>query len=247
MEFGIIGFPLGHSFSPDYFNKKFRELNLHSYNYLAFPLEDISILPKMIEQNPLLLGLSITIPHKESVLQFLDFKSKVVEEIGACNCIKIIRKPNKIQLHGFNTDVIGFEKSLLNFIGNFRPKALILGSGGASKAAQFVLRKIGIDFKVVSRAKYDNRLFYNEINQTILDEFHLIINTTPLGMLPNIDSKPEIPYRFLTPNHFLFDMVYNPEETAFLKEGRIGGTKIKNGLEMLHFQAEAAWNIWENG
>lgn len=245
MDFGIIGYPLGHSFSPDYFNAKFRELQLFSHHYYAFPIESITELPTLIQQNSELSGLSVTIPYKESIFKLLTFKSKEVIKIGACNCVKIIRASDKYELHGFNTDIIGFEKSLQNLIGNSTPKALVLGSGGASKAAQYVLRKMGLHYQIVSRKDQVGYLSYESLDESIMSEYQLIINTTPLGMSPEISSKPEIPYQFLSSQHFLFDMVYNPHETSFLLEGKKLNCRIKNGLEMLHYQAEAAWEIWK--
>jgi len=239
--FGIVGRNIGHSFSPKYFNRKFLNENIDA-EFLLFDLENIELLPEIVNSNPNLEGISVTIPYKQEVFKYLQGVSKEAENIGAVNCIKI----TKDGLTGYNTDVIGFKNSLLPLIEKrTNLSALVLGTGGASKAVAFVLNELNIPYKFVSRTKNDGILTYQEIDQSIIEKNLLIINTTPLGMSPKTDASPELPYQHLTENHILFDLIYNPEETKFLKEGRRAEALTKNGLEMLHLQAEAAWEIWQ--
>jgi len=241
--FGILGRNIGHSFSPKYFNRKFLKENINA-EFVLFDLQNIELLPEMVNSNSNLSGLSVTIPYKQEVFKYLQGVSKEAERIGAVNCIKIAEDG----LTGYNTDVIGFKNSLLPLIEKkTNLSALILGTGGASKAVAFVLNELNISFKFISRTKKDGILTYREIDQSSIDHNLLIINTTPLGMFPKTDVSPEIPYQYLTENHILFDLIYNPEETRFLEEGKRAGALTKNGLEMLHLQAEAAWKIWQTG
>jgi len=241
--FGLIGFPLSHSFSQKYFTEKFQRESISDCEFRNFSIEDIGMLPSIIKNTPTLQGMSVTIPHKQNVIRFLDRVDEAAKKIGAVNCIKISQKPGgSQQLTGYNTDVFGFEKSLKPLLRPHHRKALILGTGGASKAVAFVLDSSGITFKIVSRTKGD--LSYAEMNQKIMEEYSLIINTTPVGMFPDINQCPDIPYEFLSPKHLLYDLTYNPAETLFLKKGKENGTAIKNGLEMLQLQAEKAWEIW---
>jgi shikimate dehydrogenase len=241
--FGILGRNIGHSFSPKYFNRKFLKENINA-EFVLFDLQNIELLPEMVNSKSNLSGLSVTIPYKQEVFKYLQGVSNEAERIGAVNCIKI----TKDGLIGYNTDVIGFKNSLLPLIAKkTNLSALILGTGGASKAVAFVLNELNIPFKFVSRTKNDGILTYREINQSSIAHNLLIINTTPLGMFPKTDTSPDIPYQYLTENHILFDLIYNPEETRFLKEGKRAGALTKNGLEMLQFQAEAAWKIWQTG
>jgi shikimate dehydrogenase len=239
-QFGLIGYPLGHSFSKNYFTEKFRREGITDAAYELYPIEHISLLPGILEKNPQLAGLNVTIPHKEAVLPFLAEKSQAVLETGACNCIKI----SKGVLCGFNTDVIGFAQSLKPYLGPQHTKALILGTGGAAKAVAWVLEKAGINYIFVSRS--GPGLSYQQINQDIIVKHKLIINTTPLGMQPNTEKKPSIPYSKLTAGHLLFDLVYNPPKTRFLEEGEQYGAVIVNGLQMLEIQAEESWKIWNS-
>lgn len=239
-KFGLIGFPLSHSFSKKYFTEKFLRESILNVSYELFPIENIDILPDLLRSEPLLCGLNVTIPYKQQVMPFLDELSPVVKEINACNCIKI----ENGKLIGYNTDVLGFEISLKKKLKPHHKKALILGTGGAAKAVEFVLRKNGIDYLQVSRNKSDDAISYNELDNEILSSHHLIINTTPLGMFPEIDKAPPISYTKIRASHYLFDLVYNPSETLFLKQGRLLGADTENGADMLIDQAEASWDIW---
>jgi shikimate dehydrogenase len=238
--FGLIGYPLTHSFSKNYFTEKFKKEAIENCRYENFQLETIEDLPKIIYENTDLQGLNITIPYKESVLQFLDESNELVKQTGACNCIKILDR----KLIGYNTDVIGFEKALLNKIDPSHKNALVLGTGGAAKAVEFVLRKTGIDYKHVSRHPSANIFSYKQLIPEVIEKNTLIINTTPLGMYPNITEFPPLPYEAITEKHLLFDLVYNPAKTLFLRKGEERGASIQNGYDMLVYQAEESWNIW---
>ncbi len=239
--YGLIGFPLTHSFSKKYFTEKFQKENIADSKYELFEIRQAAQLVGIINHNQDLKGLNVTIPHKETIIPFLDEIDPAAKEIGAVNVIKV----SNGKLKGYNSDYYGFRQSLLNFIGETKNiKALILGTGGAAKAVKAALRDLNIPYKFVSRKKEQDNFSYEELNETILSEYKLIINTSPLGMYPKMDSFPEIPYPFIGPEHFLFDLVYNPEETTFMKKGAEKGAKTRNGLEMLHLQAEKAWEIW---
>lgn len=242
--YGLVGFPLSHSFSQKYFEEKFKKENISDCEFVNFILENISDFPNLIKTNPHLNGLSVTIPHKESVMEFLDDIDESAKKVGAVNCVRVSRQSSVVKLKGFNTDVFGFEQSLKPLLKPHHTHALILGTGGASKAVVNILDKSKIKFKYVSRTKGD--IFYSALNQSIIEENTLIINTTPLGMFPNINECPDIPYEFLSSKHLLYDLTYNPEESLFLKKGKEKGAQIKNGLEMLHLQAEKAWEIWNS-
>lgn len=237
--FGLIGFPLGHSFSPGYFNAKFSAEGIDA-EYKAFPLAAISELPQLLELYPHLSGLNVTTPYKEQVIPLLDECDEVAAAIGAVNCIKITNGTAK----GYNTDIIGFEQSLQPLLHPGMNKAIVLGTGGAAKAVQFVLDKLHIASINVSRTERDGVLTYTELSDDIISEHRLIINTTPLGMYPATESYPPISYNALTAQHLLYDLVYNPEITTFLKKGLHHGSAIKNGMEMLVVQAEASREIW---
>ncbi|MFH1004340.1 MAG: shikimate dehydrogenase [Bacteroidota bacterium] len=240
--FGLIGYPLSSSFSQKYFNEKFARENISDCEFKNFPIENIEEFPSLIKNNPTLCGLSITIPHKQSVMKYLNvIDDETAKEIGAVNCI--IRR----QMAGYNTDVFGFEQSLKPLLKHHHNKALVLGTGGASKAIQYVLRKLKIDYLLVSRTKNEEqgtKILYSDLNKEIIFSHSLIINTTPLGMFPDINYCADIPYEFLSSKHLLYDLNYNPAETLFLKKGKERRTEIKNGMEMLHLQAEKAWEIW---
>ena len=242
--FGLIGYPLSHSFSKKYFTEKFEKEGIENTVYELFPLESIDEFPELIKSTPNLAGLNVTIPYKEAVIPFLDELDPKAEAIGAVNTIKL----ENGKLKGYNTDYIGFKESLIKFVGpNPMPQqALILGTGGASKAVQVTLEDLGISYRFVSRSADAGQLSYESLNTQyqILNTAKLIINTTPLGMSPNIEGLPDLPYEQLTPNHFLYDLVYNPLKTAFMQKGIDANCWVKNGLEMLHGQAEAAWKIW---
>ncbi|MBI4929680.1 MAG: shikimate dehydrogenase [Bacteroidetes bacterium] len=243
--YGLIGFPLSHSFSQKYFTEKFKIENIPDCEFRNFLLDDINKFPELIKSTPSLCGLSITIPHKQNVIKFLDVVDASAKEIGAVNCIKRWQMADGgWRMAGYNTDIFGFEKSLIPLLKSYHTHALILGTGGAAKAVVYVLDKLKIKFRYVSRTI--NHLSYTEINQKIIQENLLIINATPLGMFPNINNYPNIPYKFLSSAHLLYDLTYNPEETLFLKKGKENGAQAKNGLEMLHLQAEKSWEIWNS-
>ena len=239
-QFGLIGFPLGHSFSKKYFTEKFATQGLNN-TYELFELEDITNFSALLETNNFN-GLNVTIPHKQSIIPFLNKLDHSANQVGAVNVIKF----EKGVLIGYNTDYPAFRKTLKEWIDISTIKALVLGTGGASKAVIAALQDLGINYQQVSRTKSTTIISYNELlnSKTILDDYKLIINTTPLGMSPNTNLAPELPYSLLTSSHFLYDLVYNPEETLFLKKGKDKGCYIKNGLDMLHLQAELAWDIW---
>ena len=242
--FGLIGYPLSHSFSASYFNRKFENEAFPNCSYHNFEMPSISGLPTLIEELPTLVGLNVTIPHKQSVMQLMTNLDPVAEKVGAVNTIRIERKSGETILAGYNTDVMGFELSLKSFIGQLKPRAMVLGTGGASRAVRFVLEKLEIPITLISRKESNNTLSYSQLDQSIIQNHHLIINCTPLGTWPNVDAFPPIPYEGIHQQHFLFDLVYNPETTRFLALGSERGASIRNGYEMLIGQAEAAWQIW---
>lgn len=239
-KFGLIGFPLTHSFSKKYFTEKFIRENIPSVEYDSYPLDDISGLLSLLGSQPLLAGLNVTIPYKEKVIPYLDELSDEVKQIGACNCISI----NGGRLTGYNTDVIGFEKSLKKKLKPHHKRALVLGTGGAAKAVYYVLEKNNIPYLKVSRNAGYLQLSYESLTSEIIESHQLIVNTTPLGMYPDINSFPLIPYNSLDSRHYLFDLVYNPTKTVFLFKGDERGAETENGADMLIYQAEASWDIW---
>ena len=247
-QFGLIGYPLSHSFSQKFFTEKFLQENIVNAKYDNFPIPSIESFAGLWKENPNLEGLNVTIPYKKEVIPFLQHSSAVVQEINACNCI---RKFNN-ELYGYNTDVIGFEKSLLPFLQPHHTHALILGTGGASAAVQWVLQKLNIQFQIVSRKgnaiEANNEmkayLSYDQLAASVIESHTLIINTSPLGMYPNTNEAPPIAYEGITAQHHLYDLVYNPIETLFMKNGLAKGATVQNGLAMLHIQAEESWTIW---
>lgn len=241
--FALIGKNISYSFSKRYFTKKFEDLKLKENEYINFDIQSIKELPKKIKENKSnLKGMNVTIPYKLEVFNYLDKIDKKALKVGAVNTIRISRKG---RLKGFNTDVYGFKKSLNPLLKKRHKKALILGTGGASKAVAYVLEDLGIKYKFVSRNPEGKKeISYNDLSKKIMESYQLIINCTPVGTFPNIDSSPSIPYENLTPKHLLYDLIYNPSETVFLKKGKEKGADIKNGLEMLEQQAEKAWKIW---
>lgn len=246
-QFGLIGYPLSHSFSQGYFTDKFLNENEKGLQYSNFPIATINDFKGLWASQDSLQGLNVTIPYKKSVIPFLDHASSVVKKINACNCI---RKYNN-ELYGYNTDVIGFEKSLQPFLKSHHTHALILGTGGAAVAVEWVLQKLNIQYLFVSRLNASNEavkpthlIHYDELSAEIIDQYTLIINTSPLGMYPNMDQAPSIPYEALTAKHHLYDLIYNPAETLFMKKGLTKGATVQNGLNMLHIQAEESWRIW---
>lgn len=246
-KYGLIGYPLKHSFSYKFFGEKFIRENIEA-EYNNYEIADINNLPFIINSDPNIKGLNVTIPYKEQVLHFLDEMDETAKAIGAVNVIKIIRKEgNKIILKGYNSDLIGFQNSIQPMIDpQLHRKALILGTGGASKAVEYGLRKLGLETKYVSRTSAEGVFTYKDLTSEILSEYKVIVNASPVGTFPNIDECPDIPYEYLTESHLLYDLVYNPPVTKFLELGRKQGAKIKNGGEMLQLQAIAAWGIWND-
>ncbi|MBK7038126.1 MAG: shikimate dehydrogenase [Chitinophagales bacterium] len=239
-KFGLIGYPLTHSFSEKYFAEKFEKEEIEDSNYSLFPLENIEDVRFLFEVEKDLHGLNVTIPYKETVIQYLDDLDNTAQKIGAVNCIKI----DEIQKVGYNTDYAAFRDSLKPLLKTHHKKALILGTGGASKAVNYALQELNIQPVFVSRNKSENNFIYSELTGDIIAEYPVIINCTPTGMYPAINVAPEIPYQSLSKNNLLFDLIYNPEKTLFLQQGEKQGSIIKNGLEMLQLQAEYAWEIW---
>ncbi len=240
--FGLIGKTLTHSFSKAYFTEKFTKLGLQDHSYVNFELKSISELQSILFNHPNLKGLNVTVPYKEEIIPFLDSSNELVQQTGACNCIKI----EKGKLTGFNTDIIGFSNSLQKHLKPHHQKSIVLGTGGASKAVQYCLKQLQIPYIVISRHKQENHLTYEDLSQEILNEYKIIINTTPLGMYPDITSYPFIPYHDVTPEHLFFDLIYNPAKTIFLEKGEEKGATIINGFEMLIIQAEESWRIWKS-
>ena len=252
-KYGLLGKKLGHSFSRDYFTKKFSELNLN-YSYQNIELDNISDIIPFVKENKNLKGFNVTVPYKEAIIPYLDYLDDTAKEIGAVNTVKV----ENGMLKGFNTDVIGFEELLKKTPSHQDTKspsineALILGSGGASKAVQYVLRKENIPYKIASRAfklgvrSVELGVGYEEINTTGFSPYSIIINATPVGMFPNVNECLELPYSTIESRHIFIDLIYNPEETLFLKNARLKGASTYNGLKMLHEQAEASWRIWNN-
>ncbi len=242
--YGLIGYPLEHSFSRRYFTAKF--LREHSEEqYLNFELTAIGLLPDILAENPGLAGLNVTIPYKEKVIPLLDRVDPVARDIGAVNTLRIIRQGKEVLLEGFNTDVYGFTGSLEPLLSSFHTGALVLGSGGASKAVRYALDKLGIHWLMVSRNPHDSEtLGYGELTREVVERYPVVVNTTPLGTFPHTETFPPVPYEWLTPRHLLFDLVYNPEETRFMAMGRERGAVVKNGYEMLVLQAERSYQIW---
>lgn len=241
-QFGLIGFPLGHSFSKKYFTEKFEREGIDS-RYDLFELENISEFTAL-KENPNLCGLNVTIPYKEKVISYLDELDDTAAKIGAVNVIKFTHSNGKLILKGYNSDAIGFENSIKPLLQSFHKKALILGTGGASKAIDYSLRKLGIETLFVSRSAKPNFLTYDQLNEETLNKYLIIVNASPVGTFPHSDECPNIPYQFLTDKHLLFDVVYNPAETLFLKKGKEHGAQGLNGESMLIEQAIAAWEIW---
>jgi shikimate dehydrogenase len=243
-KYGLIGYPLTHSFSQGFFNEKFSSEGIDA-TYLNFEIPSIKDFHSIIVSNPELCGLNVTIPYKELVIPYLDELDDTAKEIGAVNVIKFFRDRKRLRLKGYNSDVIGFSRSIEGHLLEQHRKALILGTGGASKAVAYALGKMGIEFKYVSRMPQWGEYSYSDLSAEVMSEYSIIINTTPLGMYPKIDDCPEIPYDLITSNHLMYDLLYNPNETKFMKIGSEMGATTLNGLEMLLLQAYAAWDIWQ--
>jgi len=243
-QYGLIGYPLTHSFSKNFFTEKFKKENTNAI-YENHEIENISFLPGIIKSNPELSGLNVTIPYKEQVIPFLDELNNEAHKVGAVNTIKINRERKNINLKGFNTDIRGFENSLKPLLKSYHKKALILGTGGASKAIKYVLEKLGIEYISASIEELkENEIRYEEIDEKMIGQRLLIINATPLGTYPKVETFPQIPYKFLTAKHVLFDLVYNPSVTKFMEKGMSEGAVVKNGYEMLVTQALESYKIW---
>lgn len=249
--FGLIGFPLTHSFSEKYFSEKFLRENISDVSYKLFPIDSIEKLPELISANPNLAGLNVTVPYKEKVIPFLDELDETAKAVGAVNTIHFVTlSDSRRATKGFNTDVHGFRQSIKPFLTSAHERALILGTGGASKAVEYVLKQIGVDCIFVSREKKSipgkTILTYDELNSYVIDSCKLIINCSPVGTFPNVNEYPKLPYESISKEHLLYDLVYNPAETEFLKKGKANGAETMNGLDMLKMQAEKAWEIWNS-
>lgn len=240
-RFGLLGRNINYSFSKGYFTDKFNNENFEGCSYENFDIPEINFFTELVKNNPDLKGLNVTIPYKEAVIPFLDKLSKKAAEIGAVNTIKFTKKG---KLKGYNTDYYGFKKSLKPLLKPHHKKALILGTGGASKGVAFALDELGILYTFVSRETKENAIDYGRINATTFDNYQIIINSTPVGTSPNTEAFPLIPYEFFTEKHIAYDLIYNPAETQFLKKAKEQGAQVKNGLDMLIFQAEKAWKVW---
>ena len=238
-RYGIIGFPLGHSFSRAFFTEKFQKEHIDA-EYVNFEIPSAHLLPEIVRSNPHLRGLNVTLPYKEAVIPMLDSMSDEAREIGAVNVIQV----REGRLKGFNSDISGFMDSLRPLLKPWHQHALVLGTGGASRAIRVGLERLGLDWTYVSRTAAEGRLTYAALTPEVMEHFQVIVNCSPVGMFPKVDACPDIPYHLLSSRHLLYDLVYNPEETLFLKRGAQQGATIKNGLEMLHLQALASWEFW---
>ena len=245
-KYGLIGYPLGHSFSKKYLTEKFHNAGLIDCFYDNYPLTNLDKFREFVISDEELCGLNVTIPYKSEIIRFLDDIDPEAAEIGAVNVIKIIRHTGEMNLWGYNSDATGIKDTLLPFMSEKVRNALVFGTGGASRAVCYILKKIGLKVDLVSRDRKPGALVYSDIDSEIIDRTQLLINTTPLGMFPDTESKPDIDYRMLNGSHILFDLVYNPELTAFLKMGKKQGCLTISGIKMLHSQAEKAWEIWNN-
>jgi shikimate dehydrogenase len=258
--YGLIGFPLTHSFSKKYFTEKFEKQHITDHVYNLYELDNLSDFPELLRANAELCGLNVTVPHKIGVTFYMDWIHPEAKEVGAINCIRISSespiaaafsgevgiKDHEFRLEGFNTDIYGFEASLKPLLGPQHKKAMVLGNGGAARAVKHVLGKLGIEYKVVTRRKGIDQTLFEDVTPDDMAHYKLIINTTPVGMSPNLEECPPINYDLLTDQHLLYDLIYNPEQTLFLKKGLEKGASVKNGHEMLILQAERSWEIWND-
>lgn len=244
-KYGLIGFPLGHSFSRNFFNEKFENEGIKA-KYINFEIPQIEDLPEILASNPELKGLNVTIPYKQKVMAYLDELSPEAKAIGAVNVIRVSHKGKDVVLKGFNSDVIGFTRSIEPMLEPAHKKALILGTGGASKAIEYGLKTLGLETLFVSRTKKENTITYEEVTPEIIKEYNVIVNCTLLGMYPKADTCPDIPYEAMDGHTILYDLIYNPDETLFLTNGAKYGATTKNGLEMLLLQAFASWEFWND-
>lgn len=242
-KYGLIGYPLGHSFSVNYFNQKFADEGINA-KYINFEIPSIEMLIEVVSSNPELKGLNVTIPYKERVIEFLDQLNPEARAIGAVNVIRVTHDGGKIHMKGFNSDVIGFTKSIEPMLEDYHKKALVLGTGGASKAVCHGLGSLGLETVCVSRYERENTICYSNITPEVVHEYNVIVNCTPVGMFPHVNECPQLPYDALDERNILYDLIYNPNETLFMKRGEQRRAQVKNGLEMLLLQAFAAWEIW---
>ena len=242
-KYGIIGYPLGHSFSPGFFNEKFRNEGINAV-YERYELSQIDLLPEIIASNPELCGLNVTIPYKQQIMQYLDELSEEAREIGAVNVVKVTHNGKNVHLKGFNSDVIGFSRSIEPLLEKHHKKALILGTGGAAQAIDYGLKQLGLETIKVSRYERPDTIQYDKITPDVIKEYKVIINCTPIGMYPNTEECPNLPYEAMDCQHLLYDLIYNPDTTLFMKKGMERGAVVKNGLEMLLLQAYASWEYW---
>ena len=242
-KYGLIGYPLGHSFSISYHNQRFADEGINA-KYVNFEIPSIDELPEVLSSNPELKGLNVTIPYKEKVMEFLDYISPEARAIGAVNVIKVIHEGKNIILKGYNSDVIGFTKSIEPMLEPYHKKALVLGTGGASKAVNYGLKALGLETVYVSRYERPNTIQYDKITPDVVEEYNVIVNCTPIGMYPHTEECPDLPYEAMNENNILYDLIYNPDETLFMKRGAQYGAQTKNGLEMLLLQAFASWEFW---
>ncbi len=242
-KYGLIGFPLGHSFSVSYFNEKFQNEDINA-KYINFEIPSIENLPEIITTNPELKGFNVTIPYKEKVMSYLDSISPEARSIGAVNVVKVIHNGKKVILKGFNSDVIGFTRSIEPLLEKCHKKALILGTGGASKAINYGLKSLGLETVFVSRYERPDTIQYKDVTADVIKEYNVIVNCTPCGMYPHTEVCPDLPYEAMDTHTLLYDLIYNPDETLFMNRGREHGATVKNGLEMLLLQAFASWEFW---
>lgn len=243
--YGLIGYPLEHSASPDFFRRKFEEEAIHDADYRLFPLPEICELPRLVADHPDMAGFNVTSPFKQAILPYLTRTDNAAATIGAVNTVKVVRENGRTALNGYNTDYIGFTESLMETMPNTPRRALVLGTGGGAKAVRYALSTLHTTVATVSRTREKGTFIYPELTKEIIQAHPLIVNATPLGMHPDTVGCPDFPFEWLTVRHFLYDLIYNPEETEFLRRGRLHGATTCNGLAMLHYQAEAAWNVWQ--
>ena len=242
-KYGLIGYPLGHSLLIGYFNEKFANENIDA-QYINFEIPSIDNLVEVLSSNPQLRGLNVTIPYKEQVIRYLDSISPEAQAIGAVNVIRVSQKGNQTFLRGFNSDVIGFTKSIEPLLERYHRKALILGTGGAAKAVDYGLKSLGLETQMVSRSRKTGAITYDDVKAETIEEYNVLVNCTPLGLYPNVDLCPTLPYNAMNSRTLLYDLLYNPDETLFMRKGREQGATVKNGLEMLLLQAFASWEFW---
>ena len=242
-KYGLIGYPLGHSFSIGYHNQRFADEGINA-KYINFEIPSIDSLPEVLNSNPELKGLNVTIPYKEKVIEFLDYISPEARAIGAVNVIRVVHEGKNIKLRGYNSDVIGFTQSIEPMLESYHKKALVLGTGGASKAIAYGLKSLGIEPVFVSRYERPGTIQYGSITPEVVHEYPVIVNCTPLGMFPKVDTCPDLPYEAMDDKNILYDLIYNPDETLFMTLGAKQGASVKNGLEMLLLQAFASWEFW---